>query len=95
MLLSRSHQRFADRPLQIDSHKSGLEIELNESLHRRRTELQAKIEALGDTQNGESSAADDLDSRVRELKSLKSSIQSMTNKSQGDVESTAFFMLCF
>ena len=71
--------------LQLDSHKNTLEIELNESLCRRRGELQAKIETLGEAENGESSAADDLDSRVRELKSLNSSIQTLTKRSEGGV----------
>lgn len=42
-----------------------------------------KLEILGEAENGESSAADDLDSRVRELKSLNSSIQNQAKKSQG------------
>jgi structural maintenance of chromosome 3 (chondroitin sulfate proteoglycan 6) len=75
---------------QLDSRKNSLEIELNESLRRRRREIQAKIETLGETENGESSAADGLDSRVRELKSLNSSIQTLTKKSQGEIVWSVF-----
>jgi structural maintenance of chromosome 3 (chondroitin sulfate proteoglycan 6) len=72
----------------MDSRKNSLEIELNESLRRRRVELQAKIETLGEAENGEASAADDLDSRVRELRALNSSIQTLTKKSQGETSSS-------
>lgn len=78
----------ANIQIQFDSQKNGLEIELNESLHRRRRELQAKIETLGEAENGESSAADDLDSRVREMKALNSSIQTLTKKTQGQFSSS-------
>ena len=74
----------------MDSRKSSLEIELNESLRRRRGELQAKIETLGEAENGESSAADDLDSRVRELKALNSSIETLTTKSLGETTPNFF-----
>ena len=53
-------------------------------MRRRRRELQAKIETLGEAENGESSAANDLDSRTRELKSINSSIQLLTKKAQGE-----------
>ena len=52
-------------------------------MRRRRRELQAKIETLGEAENGEASTANDLDSRTRELKSINSSIQSLTKKAQG------------
>jgi structural maintenance of chromosome 3 (chondroitin sulfate proteoglycan 6) len=81
----------------MDSSKNSLEIELNESLRRRRGELQAKIETLGEAENGEASATDDLDSRVRELKALNSSIQTLTKKSQGEINSSfsTIFVLTF
>jgi structural maintenance of chromosome 3 (chondroitin sulfate proteoglycan 6) len=75
--------------LQLDSRKNSLEIELNESLRRRRIELQTKIETLGEAENGESSAAEDLDSRIRELKALNSSIQTLMKKSHGQTPQSA------
>ncbi|KZP26277.1 RecF/RecN/SMC protein [Athelia psychrophila] len=74
--------------VELDSRKTGLEIELNESLRRRRTELQAKIEALSESENGQSSASDALESRVRDLKDLDRSIQTLTKKLQ-DTEKEA------
>lgn len=68
---------------QLDSRKTGLEIELNESLRRRRAELQAKIEALSEAGNSKSTAADTLNARVRELKSIDQSIQALTKKLHG------------
>lgn len=67
---------------QLESRKNALEIELNERLRRRREELQSKLESLGDLENGDSSTADSLASRMRELKSLNSSIQTLTGKAQ-------------
>ncbi|KZP26255.1 RecF/RecN/SMC protein [Athelia psychrophila] len=74
--------------VELDSRKTGLEIELNESLRRRRTELQAKFEALSESENGQSSASDALESRVRDLKDLDRSIQTLTKKLQ-DTEKEA------
>jgi structural maintenance of chromosome 3 (chondroitin sulfate proteoglycan 6) len=73
---------------QLESRKNALEIELNERLRRRREELQSKLESLGDLENGDSSTADSLASRVRELKSLNSSIQTLTGKAQSMSGST-------
>ena len=60
-----------------------LEIELNESLRRRREEIRGKIEALGEAEAGDASSADDLDARTRELRALNSSIETLTKKSHG------------
>ncbi|PSS37846.1 hypothetical protein PHLCEN_2v314 [Hermanssonia centrifuga] len=47
-----------------------IEIELNESLRRRRDELRGKIETLSAAEAGDASAADELENRTRELKAL-------------------------
>lgn len=64
--------------------KGLLEIDLNENLRRNRDELRAKIERLGEPQNGDAASADDLESRQRELRALKQSIDALTKKSQGE-----------
>ena len=43
-----------------------LEVELNESLRRRRDELQAKLEFLGETDAGSTFSPEDLEARTRE-----------------------------
>lgn len=66
----------------LESKKNIVEIELNERLYRRRDELRSKIESIQDSDGGETSAADDLDMRKRELNSLNVSIQSLTKRTQ-------------
>ena len=61
-----------------------LEIELNESLRRRREELRGKIESLGEAEVGDSSAVEDLESRTRELRALGNSIEGLNKKMQGE-----------
>lgn len=60
-----------------------IEIELNESLRRRREELRGKIETLGESEAGDASAGEELETRSRELKALNNSIESLTRKSAG------------
>lgn len=60
-----------------------IEIELNESLHRRQRELQVKLETLGGTTNGSDASSESLDARKRELQSLGASITAATKRSQG------------
>lgn len=60
-----------------------LEIELNESLRRRREELRVKIETLGVAEAGDESAAENLEAKNRELKSLNNSIEALQRKNQG------------
>jgi structural maintenance of chromosome 3 (chondroitin sulfate proteoglycan 6) len=67
----------------VGGRKSLLEIELNEGLRRRREEVRGKIERLGESQDGDSSSTDDLELRLRELRSLKISIETLEKKSQG------------
>lgn len=67
---------------ELDSRKNLLEIELNESLRRKEKELQTILESLGDSANGEVSSADNLDARLRELKSLDASISTSTKRAQ-------------
>ena len=60
-----------------------LEIELNESLRRKREELRVKIETLGVAEAGDESAAENLEARNRELKALNNSIEALQRKNQG------------
>ena len=60
-----------------------LEIELNESLRRKREELRSKIEMLGEAEEGDASAAENLEARNRELRSLNSSIDTLQKRNQG------------
>ena len=68
---------------QLASRKNGIEIELNESLRRRRTELQTKIDQLGEAEAGDASSDEALAARTRELKALNTSIETLRKKSQG------------
>ena len=61
-----------------------LEIELKESLRRRREELLSKIERLGEAEVGDASAAEDLETRNRELKTLNGTIEGLQRKLQGN-----------
>lgn len=60
-----------------------IEIELNESARRRRDELRSKIDAIGEVQVGDSSSGDDLETRSRELKILKTSIEAAQKRANG------------
>lgn len=60
-----------------------IEIELNESLRRRREELRGKIESLGEAEVGDASAAESLEARNRELKALNNSIEALNKKMHG------------
>ncbi|KAH8115688.1 structural maintenance of chromosome protein 3 [Phellopilus nigrolimitatus] len=66
---------------ELGSQKNLLEIELNESLRRRREELQAKIESLGESDSGTAFSAEDYEARVRELKTLNKAIVDLQKKS--------------
>ena len=61
-----------------------LEIELKESLRRRQDELRSKIETLGAAEVGDASAAEDLETRNRELKALSNTVESLQKKLQGE-----------
>ncbi|KAG0704773.1 RecF/RecN/SMC [Suillus ampliporus] len=69
---------------ELDSRKNLLEIELNESLRRKEKELQVTLESLGDSENGEATSADNLDARLRELKTLDASIATSTKRAQAE-----------
>ncbi|KAF5374150.1 hypothetical protein D9615_008823 [Tricholomella constricta] len=66
----------------LEGQKNQIEIELNERLRRRREELQGKIEALGDQEDGDASSADALESRTRELKALNKSITTLSSRAE-------------
>ena len=82
-------QRAADltqktnEKLEAGGRKSLVEIRLNEDLKRRKAEVVGMIERLGEPQNADTAAAEDLDSRRRELQTLKDAIESMKEKSLG------------
>jgi len=69
--------------LEIGGKKSLAEIRLNEDLKRRRAEAMGMIERLGEPQNEDTAAAEDLDSRRKELQILKNAIESLKTKSLG------------
>ena len=66
-----------------------LEIELNESLRRRREEFQGKLESLGEAESGTTFNPADLDNRIRELKLLNSSIADLQKKTSGNIHSSS------
>lgn len=69
--------------LEVGGRKSLVEIRLNEDLKRRRAEVIGTIERLGEPQNADTAAAEDLDTRTRELQTLKNTIESLKAKSLG------------
>jgi len=78
---------------QLGSKRDMLEIELNESLRRRREELRARLDgiAAGSSTSGPSGAEDgpaDLESRSRELKALEASVEELQSKLKGQSGST-------
>ncbi|TFY63618.1 hypothetical protein EVG20_g6252 [Dentipellis fragilis] len=73
---------------ELGSQKNLIQIELNESLRRRRDELRSKLDALGEPAAGDANAADDLEARMRELKVLNTSIESQSRRVQ-DMEKEA------
>ena len=82
-------QRTADltqrtnEKLEVGGRKSLVEIRLNEDLKRRRAEAMGLIERLGEPQNADTAAAEDLDSRRGELQALQNTIESLKAKSLG------------
>lgn len=73
---------FAKTKNELGKRKNMLEIELNESLRRRREELKTKIETLGEAEAGDSSAAENLVSKQRELEKLNRSIDALQRRAQ-------------
>jgi structural maintenance of chromosome 3 (chondroitin sulfate proteoglycan 6) len=68
---------------QLARSKNIIQIELNESLRRRRDELRSQIEGLGVPEVGDASAADDLKVRTHEMSSVNNAINTLTKKVQG------------
>jgi structural maintenance of chromosome 3 (chondroitin sulfate proteoglycan 6) len=60
-----------------------LQLELDERLRRKRDELYAKMEALGQPDIGDATAGEDVEVRLRELQGLTASIESLTRRLQG------------
>lgn len=69
---------------QLGSQKSLIEIELNERLRRKREEIQANLESLGEADSGSAFSAEDFESRSRELRILNASIQDQQKKAAGE-----------
>lgn len=67
---------------QLEGRKNMIEIELKERLRRRKEEIRFKLDAI-EERDVDSSSADDLESRTRELKSLNASITSLNKKIAG------------
>jgi len=63
--------------------KNIIQIELNESLRRRRDELRSQIEGLGEPDVGDANTADDLQVRTHEISSVNNAINVLTKKVQG------------
>lgn len=71
-------------PSQLTSRKNALEIELNESLRRRRETLSNQLDSFGDLDNNESVRVDDLDAQTREAASLRRSIEDLKTSIEGE-----------
>lgn len=67
----------------MDSQRNLLEIELSESLKRRREELQSNIESLGEADAGTTFDPENFKNRSRELKALNANISSLQNSAAG------------
>ncbi|KAJ3747632.1 structural maintenance of chromosome protein 3 [Lentinula detonsa] len=65
----------------LESKKNSLEIELNERLRRRREELRTRLDLLSEPEEA-NGAADDLESRLKELQSIDNAINSLTTRNQ-------------
>jgi structural maintenance of chromosome 3 (chondroitin sulfate proteoglycan 6) len=69
--------------LQLGGRKATLELELKESLRRRRDELIAKIDNIDDGPNLQNDDAGDLGARKEELARLGKSIASLDSRIEG------------
>ncbi|KAH9957888.1 structural maintenance of chromosome protein 3 [Russula dissimulans] len=67
---------------ELGRSKNIIQIELNESLRRRRDELRSQIEGLGEPEVGDANAADDLKVRTHEFTSVNNAISTLTKKVQ-------------
>ncbi|KAH9980560.1 P-loop containing nucleoside triphosphate hydrolase protein, partial [Russula vinacea] len=67
---------------ELGRSKNIIQIELNESLRRRRDELRSQIEGLGEPEVGDANAADDLKVRTHEMSSVNNTINTLTKKVQ-------------
>jgi structural maintenance of chromosome 3 (chondroitin sulfate proteoglycan 6) len=75
--------------------KNIIQIELNESLRRRRDELRSEIEGLGEPEAGDANAADDLKVRKHEITSVNNAINALTKKVQGLFFPPSLLYNCF
>lgn len=72
---------------QLTRSKNIVQIELNESLRRRRDELSFEIEGLGEPEAGDANAADDLKAQTHEISSVNNAISTLTKRVQGPFSS--------
>ncbi|TFK53843.1 structural maintenance of chromosome protein 3 [Heliocybe sulcata] len=66
----------------LGTKKEIIEIELEETLRRRREELREKVQLHGDSDLGSDASEDTLKARTRELRSLNASIDSLVKRTQ-------------
>jgi len=75
--LQKTLVEIGKQKAQIDSQINLARVELNEGLRRRREEVRAQIEAIGDVDAGDN-AGDDLVGRTHELEALNRAIESLS-----------------
>lgn len=68
---------------QLTERKNALEIELFESLIRKRDGFRAQIESLNLPATGATQTADDIDARKREVASLKKAVDDLKEQIKG------------
>ncbi|KAG7088666.1 hypothetical protein E1B28_012638 [Marasmius oreades] len=74
--------QLAKRKAEVEGKKNSIEIELNERLRRRRDEIRLKLDALIEPEGDDSTSADDMEAKAKELEHLVHSISTLTRKSQ-------------
>ncbi|KAI0289328.1 RecF/RecN/SMC [Multifurca ochricompacta] len=67
---------------ELGRNKNIIQIELNESLRRRRDELRSEVEGLGEPEVSDASAADDLKVRAHEMSVVTNAISMLTKRVQ-------------
>ncbi|KAI9508184.1 structural maintenance of chromosome protein 3 [Russula earlei] len=67
---------------ELGKNKNIIQIELNESLRRRRDELRSQMEGLGEPEVGDANAADDLKVQTHEISSVNNAIGALIKKVQ-------------
>ncbi|EJT97043.1 RecF/RecN/SMC protein [Dacryopinax primogenitus] len=81
--LQKSIGEISKDKMDIESKVSLSKVELNEGLRRRREDIRAQLEAIGDVDAGDN-AGDDLVSRAHELEGLNRMIENLTFQSKAN-----------